>query len=999
MSLNKSYIEPEIVEQIKSAAKLIEVIENFVPLKKQGSSYIGECHVCNNAKGLNVVNSSSKKLYKCFKCDDGGSSAIQYLMGQQKKTYTEALEFIANIYNIDIQKPAPIKKRRKKVSKSSFRDQQLKSSGISKKDQTFTIKKGDKEWPDNNRYQKGTITKSWDIDPTGDDMILHYRDLSGNPETYYSGKKKRNFFRVRYKNPELHTDKKGKPMKYASPYGSGSHMWYPEAVIKHFNAGGKVDSLFIPEGEKKADLLCSLGLFAAGMMGIHNLDFDEMPHEFEMLIDKFDIKNVVFLLDEDYRDLSIKENRSIDSRPKTFASAVKKFLNYFNAFNKQGKNIRIFFGSHISDKKYKGIDDFIVANKGKKEDLVEEMSKLLISHKQISNNFEFYDITSYSDVKVDKHWNLHSPVKFIEEHKEILKTLKEFRIGKIKKKYNEDTDEFELAQELMPSEQFWIEVRDPDTGEFKKLKFHYKNIEDFLRNRGIGLYNVGDLDYWFIHIQDNIVKKIDPRYIQMFTLEFVKNLEIWSADMIYNFLKAGISQYLGPQQASYLISLNPNFRKPEKDSQVIAFSNGFAQVTANDVIFKKTTTYHFWEDKVHEHKFEILPDPIFDLKRVGKHWSLNVNKNFLDCEVFQFLYNTSCTYWEKAFELSEDKQGKKFYKKIKGTNEDLKITKEEEIETLDHFAAKVLAMGYLIHDYFDFSNTKAVICMDLKESEVGASFGGSGKSIFAKFFTDLVNTFKIDATGKNMSEDRFQFEGVDERCDLIFFDDCRNDMDFKSYFNKISDEVQVQRKGLTRVDAGNKKFIFTLNGIIKGDSDSYLRRQYPLGFTDYYNSIRKPNDEFGHQLKKEWDFKQWNYFYNFAMTCLKIYLQYGLKFTIPQDKLKRRRQRETMGETFLDWATVKFHPKGEWINHKLCKEFILDEFLTANPRSSYNTRTMKNKLKVFAEYSGYGFNIQKNGERIMSNGKEFYCISLEGYDDRFSKTVRNRKDLENDFKL
>ena len=74
------------------------------------------------------------------------------------------------------------------------------------------------------RYQAATIDKFWNVVP-GDDMILHYLDIDGKPLAYKTQKgARRPLIRVRWANPALHKDKDGKPVKYKSPYKSGSHF-------------------------------------------------------------------------------------------------------------------------------------------------------------------------------------------------------------------------------------------------------------------------------------------------------------------------------------------------------------------------------------------------------------------------------------------------------------------------------------------------------------------------------------------------------------------------------------------------------------------------------------------------------------------------------------------------------------------------------------------------------------------------------------------------------
>ena len=59
---------------------------------------------------------------------------------------------------------------------------------------------------------------------------------------------------------------------------------------------------------------------------------------------------------------------------------------------------------------------------------------------------------------------------------------------------------------------------------------------------------------------------------------------------------------------------------------------------------------------------------------------------------------------------------------------------EEQFENNLHFLSKLTALGYLLHRYRNKSCEKAVICMDGRNSEVGESWGRTGKSLFGMAF-------------------------------------------------------------------------------------------------------------------------------------------------------------------------------------------------------------------------------------------------------------------------
>lgn len=975
--MSEQYISPDTVEQIKKAGSLLEVVEDFTALTKKGQTeLVGECHACGSNAGLHIPTAKRKTLYKCFKCGDAGKYPIQYLMSQQKKTYREALEYIAGKYNIDLDEPKEKKPALTAKQKGlSFRDRQLQSSGLELSDVRYTLKADGVENVENYRYSIGTLDVYGEVG-TGHDMILEYLTLEGAPLMYRDkrGSKKR-YYRVRYKNPEAHDG-----IRYRSPAGSGSQLWIPNYIINLYARGAKFKTLYIIEGEKKADKLCKHDLPAVALQGIHNLSNDRMPDSFERILERFGCQNIVFLLDEDFKDLSLKNNKPVDNRPRSFFKSVYKFRNYFYGFIKGGRNLRIFFGAHKTNGKHKGIDDLFAAFPKMENKLVDELKSAVKGTDNETDFFELYDITNVTEYELKKHWHLHSIPSFLEYYKDVLKPLPEFKVGRIKRRYNPDEDKFELAQALLPIEQYWIPIYKKDT--LAGYSFDYIQIEAFLRNRGIGNLENANGELELVHVQDRVIQPVDTSYIQKYVLEFTRNLDENSL-AIGRFIKKGISQYLGAVQCALLPRVEVNYREPERSSQTFVFNNCFVEVRAQGIEISQDAGFDYWKKEIINHNFEAV-DSLFSIERDGEAWKFKPTKLGAECELLQFIYNTSITYWRKNSERVPDGKGGV---KIVRKDASLKacgVTEEDLQETADHFCSKIIAIGYLLHDFFDKSNPKAIVCMDLKESARGASEGGTGKSIFSKMFEYMAPIFEVDAALPNLSDDKFMFEGVDEQTRIVLLDDLRSDFDFKILFSKITGGVKVQRKGTTRIDAGYKKFILNLNGVLRGSSTSYRRRQYILGFTDYYNEDRNPADELGHNLFDDFTAEQWNLTYNFFVQCVQCYLQFGLKYSIPKAKLLRRRQREEMGESFLEWALMKFDDNPEsWLNKHVNKEFMLEDLLRQFPslrRYGMDVRKIKEKLQTFAAYMAFDYNLDKDGGRIKSGSKEYICISNENYD-------------------
>src|SRR3954464_7239657 len=99
-----SMISQNTIQQIKSRIDIIEIIGGFVKLKKRGANYLGLCPF-HNEKTPSFTVSPSKEIYKCFGCGKSGNS-ISFLMEHEKYSYVEALRWLANKYNVEVEETA-----------------------------------------------------------------------------------------------------------------------------------------------------------------------------------------------------------------------------------------------------------------------------------------------------------------------------------------------------------------------------------------------------------------------------------------------------------------------------------------------------------------------------------------------------------------------------------------------------------------------------------------------------------------------------------------------------------------------------------------------------------------------------------------------------------------------------------------------------------------------------------------------------------------------------
>lgn len=93
-------IDHATVERILDASQIVEVVSDFVKLKRRGVNYLGNCPF-HNEKTPSFTVSPAKGIFKCFGCGKGGNS-VNFIMEHESLTYPEALKFLARKYHIEV---------------------------------------------------------------------------------------------------------------------------------------------------------------------------------------------------------------------------------------------------------------------------------------------------------------------------------------------------------------------------------------------------------------------------------------------------------------------------------------------------------------------------------------------------------------------------------------------------------------------------------------------------------------------------------------------------------------------------------------------------------------------------------------------------------------------------------------------------------------------------------------------------------------------------------
>lgn len=97
-----AYYSEDLLDEILASTDIVEVVNEYVPLKRRGANYLGLCPF-HKEKTPSFTVSPDKQIYKCFGCGQGGS-VIQFISKLENLDFKETLEHLAERANIDLEK-------------------------------------------------------------------------------------------------------------------------------------------------------------------------------------------------------------------------------------------------------------------------------------------------------------------------------------------------------------------------------------------------------------------------------------------------------------------------------------------------------------------------------------------------------------------------------------------------------------------------------------------------------------------------------------------------------------------------------------------------------------------------------------------------------------------------------------------------------------------------------------------------------------------------------
>lgn len=159
-------IAQSTIDKVLEAAEAVEVIMEYVDLKKKGVNYTGNCPFHDEKTGSFVV-SPSKNMFKCFGCGKGGS-ALSFVMEYDKKSYPEAIEALAAKYNIAVERT------NEPVDTAKVKDKEVMEQIVAAAQESFISNRNHaafKDYADSRELSEDVIL-NWGLGWNGDNYRL-----------------------------------------------------------------------------------------------------------------------------------------------------------------------------------------------------------------------------------------------------------------------------------------------------------------------------------------------------------------------------------------------------------------------------------------------------------------------------------------------------------------------------------------------------------------------------------------------------------------------------------------------------------------------------------------------------------------------------------------------------------------------------------------------------------------------------------------------------------
>ena len=438
------------------------------------------------------------------------------------------------------------------------------------------------------------------------------------------------------------------------------------------------------------------------------------------------------------------------------------------------------------------------------------------------------------------------------------------------------------------------------------------------------LKDVNDPKPQYIHEKNGIVSHVKAKDIHNFLKEWCEREGV--SELLQNSLMKSCRTMITDSTGHLTMRDDMDFCSATAMSQTVYFDNCKVTVTAAGISHQPYSAYtggrYVWENSVVKHTYLKLK-PQFT-------WEKDENDRYIitfaedaPSKLARVVRNMARLHWRKQDELG------------------IQLSEEEVAEEMQALVVIMLMIGYLMHRHKSPSAAYAALLLDYAIGNSPKERNGrSGKSFLLKAIGTLLNMEYIDMSAlTKKSNQQFGFSGVKESTGLIIVDECPEGFAFNELYAKISDDMEVERKGKDPVVipfSKAPKFGIATNHTLKDHSPSTEGRFAPVVVGDFYHwqtplndyrETRQISDTF-HQnlLDSEYAETDWQADIHFMLECLQMFLSLPVADRRQMPPVKNIQQRElqaAISDGFRQWADEMLSEGSEYLDKPVKADLLL----------------------------------------------------------------------------
>ena len=319
-----------------------------------------------------------------------------------------------------------------------------------------------------------------------------------------------------------------------------------------------------------------------------------------------------------------------------------------------------------------------------------------------------------------------------------------------------------------------------------------------------------------------------------------------------------------------------------------------------------------------------------------------------------------------------------------------------------NFISKVCALGYACRKHKEMTKAYMLMCVEDENNKNGEHNGGVGKSLFylPLRFVRSVTERDGQLIDPKKEGDLLYYGVVPGKTDIVQFEDLQRGFPLQMLFNQITGSMTVrERYGNPICIPFHESPVTILNSNHKPDDidPSKRRRTWFCTFSSYYHPAnpmqgipeRKPSQEFGKEMFKQYDNDEWNKTYYFMAQCIQMYMRINQRVLPVMDRVEKGLLINSITQNVFDWFNDFFDEyaeSGSKLNVAIWRNELYEEFkqlYSKNVQDRITIATLKEKLIKFCNYKHWKLNPVELYRSDSEKRREEYRKSRNGRDDFF----------------